>query len=108
MNDKQFEKVVKAIGQETQEELDSLSVEELKARIVQSTQSVIIAKTERDANPNYQQAKEDKKVFDDGFREIKSRQNAIVDYAIHLLDEKGAGFPGGKSSSKDFQEGNEQ
>lgn len=89
MNNKKLEKLIKAIGPETATELESLSAEELKARIVVAEMAVKAAQDELEANPKYQELREGVKALSEGFKEVRKRQKGITQYSLQLLEEKG-------------------
>lgn len=75
------------LGQDTLDELNALDQASINKKIAESTESIQEAKTERDNNPNYQKIMEDKKAFDQGFNDLKKRQNAIIRYCLQLRTE---------------------
>jgi len=89
MTDKEYEKVVKKLDLETVNDMQAMSVEELKAKCVQAQQSIAATKKELDENEEYQALKENVKAMSAGLRDVKSRQNAVSDLAVHLIEEKG-------------------
>lgn len=84
---KKLERIEKALGKETLDQLNSQSPQELKASIIQSESSIKCAVEELEANPAVQQLKESLKAVSQGLREVKKRQNAIIQYALHRLEE---------------------
>lgn len=78
--------VIKNIGKETQAELDSLSAEDLKAKIVQAEQAMDEVAKELEANEKYQEIKELLKAMTQGKKEVNKRQKAIIQYALHRLN----------------------
>lgn len=80
--------IKKQLGVERMAELEALSPESLKNEIAKAMQNIETAKAERDANENYIEAKETAKLFNSGFREVKARQNAVVQYALSLIEGK--------------------
>lgn len=78
-------KIEKELGKELLTELDSLGDEGLKNTIIVAEQSINSTREELDANPNYIKAKEDAKALSQGFREVKKRQNAKIQYALLRL-----------------------
>lgn len=89
INSKKFERLVKALGEDTVQELNTLSPEDLKARIILAEMSVKSAQEELEANPKYQEIIEKIKAIREGFSFVKKRQKAITQYSLHLLEEKG-------------------
>jgi uncharacterized small protein (DUF1192 family) len=89
----EMQKLVKKIGPDGEEvlkELEASSVEDLNKRIAQANQAISDTKAELNDNQEYVQAKEDVKLLSSGFREVKSRQNAIIAVAVQLRKDKGA------------------
>lgn len=89
ITDKKLEKIEKALGTETIQELNNLSVEELKTKIVSANSAIKQALDELEANPNYQELKESLKALSAGLKDVKKRQNSIIQYSLHLTEEKG-------------------
>lgn len=88
-----MEKLQKKIGPDGEEvvrELEAMSVEELNKRIAQANQAISTTKSELDGNENYVKAKEDAKLLSSGLREVKKRQNAIIEIAVTFRKDKGA------------------
>ncbi len=84
-----LDKLTKKLGDDTVKEMDGLSDNELQRLIVDSEHSLKQAKEELDANEAYQQARADASLLSQGFREVKARQNAKIQYALHRLCEMG-------------------
>lgn len=82
-------KIEKVLGPETAIELQSLSKEALKDRLVGAESSIKQAIQELEANPKYEETKENLKALSQGLREVKKRQNAIIQYALSLLEGSG-------------------
>lgn len=87
INDKKLEKIVKALGPDTVQELNALYQDKLPGVIVAAESSIKQATEELEANPKYQEIKESLKALSQGLREVKKRQNAIIQYALHRLEE---------------------
>lgn len=83
------DKVIDAIGLETKEEMDSLSIEDLKAKVVKASQAMKEEKEQLEANPKYQELKASMSACTQGKKDVDKRQKAIIAYALRLLDEKG-------------------
>lgn len=88
MTDKKLEKIENTLGQDTVTELAAKSVEDLKTTIVSASQAIKQAQEELEANPAYQELKESLKALSAGLKDIKKRQNAIIQYSLHLTEEK--------------------
>jgi len=87
-----MDKIVKAIGSDGEDilrELEVMDVAGLNKRIAQANQAISETKEELEANEAYTAAKNDVKLLSSGFREVKTRQNAIIGVAVKLRQEKG-------------------
>lgn len=90
LSDKKLSRIEKALGKETMADLESLSMEVLKDRLVAAESSIKQAIDELEANPKYQEIKDSLKALSEGLREVKKRQNAIIQYSLSLMEDKGA------------------
>lgn len=89
----EMEKLAKKIGPDAEDvlkELEAMEVADLNKRIAQANQAISDTKAELDKNDEYTSAKADVKLLSSGFREVKTRQNAIIAVAIQLRKDKGA------------------
>ena len=89
----EMEKLAKKIGPDGQDvlkELEAMDLADLNKRIAQANQAISDTKTELNQNEAYVEAKETAKLLSSGFREVKSRQNAIIAVAIKLRKDQGA------------------
>lgn len=85
-----IEKIMKALeGTDVIEEMNNMSDDDLKKRLVGAEQAIRQAKEELEENPKYQQLKEDMKAVKAGFGSVKKFQNAIIQYALIRLEEMG-------------------
>ena len=89
LSTKKLEKLEKALGLETVNDLHAMNADELKARLIQAEQGIKLAEDELDANNEYQTLLESKKAMEEGLKDVKKRQNAIIKYSLHLIEEKG-------------------
>lgn len=89
ISDKKLEKLEKILGVDTVNDLKSAPKEDLDVSIIKSSQSIKEAIEELEANPEFQRLKESLKAISEGLREVKKRQNAIIQYSLHLLEETG-------------------
>lgn len=89
MNDKQLERLEKTLGEETLAEMEAMSEEELKKAIVDANSSMKQVQEELDANPKYQEIKENLKAITQGKKDVNKRQRARIQYSLHLLESKG-------------------
>ena len=89
----EMQKLAKKIGPDSEEvlaELEAMDLADLNKRIAQANQAISETKAELDANEEYMKAKNDVKLLSSGFREVKTRQNAIIAVAVKLRKDKGA------------------
>lgn len=89
----EMDKLAKKIGDDGKDivaELEAMSLEDLNKRIAQANQSIADTKVELEGNEKYEQAKLSVKVLSSGFREVKKRQNAIIEVCVRLRRDKGA------------------
>lgn len=89
LSDKKLAQVEKILGPETIIELQGTAKEALKDRLVGAESSIKQATQELEANPQYQETKENLKALSQGLRDVKKRQNAIIQYSLSLLEDQG-------------------
>jgi hypothetical protein len=89
MNDKKLAKIKKILGDDTLQHLDSCPVDVLKDTVCIAEHAINEALRELESNLKYQELKESLKAVTAGLREVKARQNAIIQYSLSLLEEKG-------------------
>lgn len=89
LSDKKFAKIEKTLGKETLLELESMSADVLKDHIVSAEHAIYETLRELEANEIYLQHKDSIKSLSEGLRDMKKRQNAIIQYALSLLEDKG-------------------
>ena len=87
--EKLLEKAIKVLGVEQANEIRSLSEEQLRNLIVNSTREISEAKAELEANPKYQEVVEQKKALSGGYSDLKKLLTVKVQLAINSLQEKG-------------------
>ena len=83
-----LEKALKAVGEDTAKELEAMSPEQLKERIVNAESAMKQVADELEANPKYQEIKENKKALELGKKEVNARQKAIIALALHHLSKE--------------------
>ncbi len=93
MNDK----VTKALGRDTVEEMDAMTTEELKKVVVEASSAMKEVKEELEANQNYQSLKADLKDLTAGKAAVDKRQKARIAYALDRVDSLGNLDPLGMS-----------
>lgn len=89
----ELEKLAKKIGPDAEDvlkELEAMEVVDLNKRIAMANTAISDAKAELNENEEYAQAKSDVKLLSSGFREVKTRQNAIIAVAVKLRKDRGA------------------
>ncbi len=89
LTEKKLESIEKILGKEKIESLDSGQVDELQITISNAAAAIKTAQDELDANPLYQELKENLKVLSAGMKEVKKFQNAVIQYSLNLIEEKG-------------------
>lgn len=82
-----LEKAVKTVGAETVKEMEAMSTEQLKARIVEANEAMRSVAKSLEDNSIYQEIKADKSAMESGLREVNKRQNAIIFLALTSLNE---------------------
>jgi uncharacterized membrane protein YecN with MAPEG domain len=87
LNSKKQEKIEKILGNDTLQELEGLNSVQLKERVAFAEGAIKQVQDELEANPNYQEMKENLKALSFSVKEVKKRQKAIVQYSLHLLEE---------------------
>lgn len=80
----------KTLGKQDIEDLDKMSQDDLKKRIVQANEAMREAHDELEANEAYQKAKADASALSQGKRDVNKRQNAFIAYSLHRLTEGGS------------------
>lgn len=85
-----LENARKVLGEQDIKDLDAMSAEELKKRIVQANEAMREAHDELEANEAYQKAKADASALSAGKRDVNKRQNAFIAYSLHRLSEAGS------------------
>ncbi len=89
LSDKKLSKIEKDLGKDFLEGLAAGQVDELRIVISNSAGAMKHAREELEANPKYMELKESLKALSSGMGEVNKRQNAIIQYCLHLLEEKG-------------------
>jgi hypothetical protein len=89
LKDKQLDKISNILGLELINEINALDSDSLKNQIVQAETAMKDAKQELEANPKYEEIKEQLKAITAGLKEVRKFQNAKIAYALDLLESKG-------------------
>lgn len=84
-----LEKIMNNLDADTIEVMQAFDVNALKNLVVQSEQTITATKQDLEDSPQYQEAKENIKALSSGYKELKKRQTAKIQYALILLTEKG-------------------
>lgn len=89
LTDKKLSKIEKALGKDKISSLEALNVEELMGIIVSAESAMKEAIDLLEANPKYQELKESLKALSSSVGELKRYQKTVIEYSLHLLEEKG-------------------
>lgn len=89
MTDKKLDKISDILGLEFINDLNNTATDDLKTVIVEASQGIKQATEELEANPAFQDLKESLKALSAGLKDVKKRQNAIIQYSLHLTSERG-------------------
>jgi DNA-binding NtrC family response regulator len=89
LSDKKLNKIAKVLSKQELEDLGSAAVESLEHNILISVAAIKEAEDQLEANPVYQELRENLKVLSAGLREVKKRQNAIISFCSHMIEQKG-------------------
>lgn len=81
--------VLNALPPGMREELDSCDAEELKTHIVQSTAILRANKKALKIDVELESAKQRVKELSEDYQETAKAKEAVISYALHLLNEKG-------------------
>jgi hypothetical protein len=90
------ETLLKALGRDTVEEMDTMGENDLRKVVVDANAAMKQVKEELDANVAYQKAKSDVSHLSQGKKEVDKRQKARSNYALQRLDEIGKLDPADK------------
>lgn len=88
LSDKKLERIEKILGQDMVVEINASLTEDLMRGIANASGAIKLAEDELEANPKYQEVKESMKALRESLTDVKKRQNAIIQYSLHLLEEK--------------------
>lgn len=89
LSEKKLAKIERALGKDTLANIDAQPVDVLKDTLVSAEHSIMEATRELEASPAYQEVKENYKALSSGMKEVRARQNAIIAYVLHRLEESG-------------------
>lgn len=86
LSNKKLEKVEKILGEDVIADILQSSEDELKNVIVKSSAAIKTAQEELEANPKYQELKENLKSLSLSFKDVKKFQKAKIDYCLNTLE----------------------
>ncbi len=89
LSDKKLARIEKVLGPDKMQSLEGGQVGELQITISNSAAAIKQAEDELEANPKYQELKESLKAVSEGLREVKKFQNAVIQYSLSLIEDKG-------------------
>lgn len=89
LSDKKLARIEKLLGKDAMTTLEAASPQTLDIVISHACAAIKEAADQLEANPKYQELKESLKACSAGLREVKAFQNAKIQYALHLAEEKG-------------------
>ena len=89
LTDKKLKRIEAVLDKDTLTELVESGEATLQVRIVQADKAIKQAEDELEANQQYLELRENIKALSQGMRDVKKRQNAIVQFSLHLIEEKG-------------------
>lgn len=89
LSDKKLQRIEKTLGPDLISELNRVNDEGLTYTVAACSAAIKEAEDQLEANPKYQDLKASLKACSEGVREVKKFQNAQIQYALHLLEEKG-------------------
>lgn len=90
LSETKLDKLTKTLGRCIIEDLNTQPSDILKNTVVGAEYSMKAAKDELESNPRYAAIKEQLADLSAGLKEVNKRQRAIIQYALHLMEEKGA------------------
>jgi hypothetical protein len=85
----QLDKIEKVLGTDTVKELEALSSADLETRIVSANQAMQQAEDELEANPKYEELKENLKALSAAKRDVNKRQKSIIKLCLHYIESRG-------------------
>lgn len=88
LSDKKLARIEKELGKEFLRELDAADATAVEAAVVNAGAAIKQAEDELEANPKFQEIREARKAISAGLSEVKKRQKAIIEYSLHLLEER--------------------
>lgn len=82
---KKLDKAFDTLGSDTVKEMEAMSQDDLKKRIVGANEAMRDAADQLEANPDYNRLREDLKALSQGKRDLDRRQKAIILVALSLI-----------------------
>lgn len=89
LSDKKLQSIQKTLGPDAIGELEGHNDDGLTYTVTQSAGAIKEAEDKLESNEKYIELKASLKACSEGVREVKKFQNAKIQYALHLLEEKG-------------------
>lgn len=86
MSKDKMTKLEMILGLDTVHEFADLAIDQVKNKIVTAERAIKKATDELNANEHYLELKESTKAMSASLRDVKKRQNAIIQYALVLLE----------------------
>lgn len=88
LTDKKLNRILKILDPDTIKNIDASDGQALRYGVSLANGAIKQTTDELEANPKYQDLKENLKALSEGLKEVKKRQNAIIQYSLHILEEK--------------------
>lgn len=89
LSDKKLQKIEKILGKDKMADLESEHVNELQISISNAAAAIKETQDQLEVNPKYQELKENLKAISAGFKDVKRFQNAVIQYSLSLIEDKG-------------------
>lgn len=89
LSEKKLAKIEKLLGKELIDGIVTMAPDRLETQIALSAGAIKEAEDQLEANPKFQELKDSLKACSAGLREVKAFQNAKIQFALHMLEEKG-------------------
>lgn len=80
-----LEKILKKLDPDTVNEMNAMDDAAVKNTVAESEEAIAKATRERNALPEYQEAKANCSALSQGLKEVKARQNAKIAYGLRCL-----------------------
>lgn len=80
-----LDKILKQLDTDTVKEMEAMDEAQVKTTIATAEEAIAKTIRERDANPQYQAAKQAVKDLSEGLKEVKKRQHAKIQFGLRCL-----------------------